>query len=114
MTDAEFRMMNNQVEQLHNTTAELFRLVRESVAKQGEMAIVLAKIETKLEERKECPAPGLCLDVRTDLIEARKDIADLKTVKSEFKGVWKMVVAGSGLVAFGAACVEIYHGLKGN
>lgn len=82
-------------------TGELYRLIRDLTEQVNHLAVAIARIETQLSIRKECPSPGLCLGLQTRLetLEKRAATADGERAGLTLAGkaVWAFI--GSGGVA---------------
>ena len=49
------------------------------------IAVDIGIIRTTLDLRRECPQPGLCLELKAGLEEVRTDVNDLKTSRAEVR-----------------------------
>ena len=88
---------------------ELYRLIRELTAQVHVLSVSIARIETTLAARKECPSPGMCLQLapRVEALEHRAATSDGERAGLTIAGRAVWAIAGSGIMALGYALFRL-------
>jgi hypothetical protein len=86
--------------------AELYRLIRELTKEVSELSVAVARLESQMGSRKECPSPGLCLALQPRL-EALEKLANIHAgeragLTLAGKAIWAFI-GGGGLALVGTA-----------
>ena len=90
--------------------AELYTLIRNLTKEVNELAVAVARLEAQFALRRECPEPGLCLDLRDRVESLQIDRAKVQGVGLAAKAIWAFI--GAGGVGVVVAIVQLLSHLK--
>ena len=77
-------MTHPDIARLEAQNRDIVALLREESKAREEIGNAVARIEERLRARKECPAPGLCVDLNTTVKDLVKDM-------QQIRGGWKTI-----------------------
>ena len=81
--------------------------IRKLFDKVNSIAVDIGVIKTTLSLRKECPDPGLCIDLKKDIESVKTDVADLKTTRAELRfGASSWIWLGAAVLSIGGLIAE--------
>jgi hypothetical protein len=93
-------MSAEEIQRIERQLDKLFGLARTSADRQAEMAVAVARIEERLSARRECPAPGMCLDLK-------KSVGELSAARAQILGGWNVLATiGAAIMAILALVLE--------
>lgn len=94
-------------EEIREDLREIIRILTEHVER-------IRAVEVMLQERKECPQPGLCLNVQQDLFDLREEVKSMELSRAKVLGGAVVIMGLATLLGTVGGWLMMYLTTRGN